>query len=146
MNILLLGSGGREHALALKISQSKHCENLFIAPGNAGTSQCGKNLAIGVNEFDAIKKTCIDEKIDMVIVGPEEPLVKGITDFLIADENLKHLDIIGPSKAGAQLEGSKAFSKHFMMRHNIPTAAYKEFTVDNYEDGVQYLTKHCPLF
>ena len=142
MNILLLGSGGREHALALKISQSKLCDKLLIAPGNAGTLQCGKNIAISVNDFDAIKKTCIDEKIDMVIVGPEEPLVKGITDFLIADENLNHLDIIGPSKAGAQLEGSKAFSKHFMLRHNIPTAAYKEFTVDNYEDGVQYLSNH----
>ncbi len=142
MNILLLGSGGREHALALKISQSKLCEKLFIAPGNAGTAQCGKNLEAGVNDFDAIKKICIDEKIDMVIVGPEEPLVRGITDFLIADEKLKHLDIIGPSKDGAQLEGSKAFSKQFMMRHHIPTAAYQEFTLDNYESGIQYLSNH----
>ena len=142
MNILLLGSGGREHALALKISQSKLCEKLFIAPGNAGTAQCGKNLETGVNDFDAIKKICIDEKIDMVIVGPEEPLVKGITDFLIAEEKLKHLDIIGPSKDSAQLEGSKAFSKQFMIRHHIPTAAYKEFTIDNYESGIQYLSNH----
>ena len=142
MNILLLGSGGREHALALKISQSKHCTNLFIAPGNAGTSQCGTNLPFGVNDFDAIKKACIENKIDMVIVGPEEPLVKGITDFLIAEPALANLDIIGPTKAGAQLEGSKAFSKHFMQRHNIPTAAYKEFTVDNYDEGVQYIQQH----
>jgi phosphoribosylamine--glycine ligase len=142
MNILLLGSGGREHALALKISQSKYCDKLFIAPGNAGTSQCGTNLSFGVNDFEAARKSCIDEKIDMVIVGPEEPLVKGITDFLINDNQLKHLDVIGPSKAGAQLEGSKAFSKHFMQRHNIPTAAYKEFTLENYEEGVQYLNQH----
>lgn len=142
MNILLLGSGGREHALALKISQSKHCTNLFIAPGNAGTSQCGINLAFGVNDFDAIKKACIEKKIDMVVVGPEEPLVKGITDFLIAEPQLSNLDIIGPTKAGAQLEGSKAFSKHFMQRHNIPTAAYKEFTLDNYGDGIGYIKQH----
>jgi len=142
MNILLLGSGGREHALALKISQSKHCSSLFIAPGNAGTSQCGINLPFGVNDFDAIKKACIEKKIDMVIVGPEEPLVKGITDFLIAEPQLSNLDIIGPTKAGAQLEGSKAFSKHFMQRHNIPTAAYREFTLDNYDEGVDYIKQH----
>ena len=142
MNILLLGSGGREHALALKISQSKHCSNLFIAPGNAGTSQCGTNLSFGVNDFESIKQACIDNKIDMVIVGPEEPLVKGITDYLIAEPKLSNLDIIGPAKAGAQLEGSKAFSKHFMQRHHIPTAAYKEFTVDNYDEGVEYIRQH----
>jgi len=142
MNILLLGSGGREHALALKISQSKHCTNLFIAPGNAGTAQCGTNLSFGVNDFEAIKQTCIGNKIDMVIVGPEEPLVKGITDFLIAEPKLSNLDIIGPAKAGAQLEGSKAFSKHFMQRHNIPTAAYREFTIDNYDEGVEYIQQH----
>ena len=142
MNILLLGSGGREHALALKISQSKHCTNLFIAPGNAGTSQCGTNLSFGVNDFEAIKQTCIENKIDMVVVGPEEPLVKGITDFLIAEPQLSNLDIIGPTKAGAQLEGSKAFSKHFMLRHNIPTAAYREFTLDNYDEGIEYIKQH----
>jgi phosphoribosylamine--glycine ligase len=142
MNVLLLGSGGREHALALKISQSKLCTNLFIAPGNAGTLLCGTNLPFGVNDFDAIKQCCIDNKIDMVIVGPEEPLVKGITDFLISDPQLSNLDIIGPTKAGAQLEGSKAFSKHFMQRHNIPTAAYREFTLDNYEEGVEYIKQH----
>ncbi len=142
MRILLLGSGGREHALALKISQSPLCENLFIAPGNAGTSQCGTNLQFGINDFEAIKKACIDKKIDLVIVGPEEPLVKGITDFLINDPALKDLDVIGPDKTGAQLEGSKAFAKAFMMRHNIPTAAYREFTVENYHEGVDYLKQH----
>ncbi len=142
MRILLLGAGGREHAFAWKISQSPLCEKLFIAPGNAGTSQCGTNLDFGVNEFDAIRKCCIDEKIDLVLVGPEEPLVKGITDFLISDPQLRDLDIIGPSKNGAQLEGSKAFAKAFMQKHKIPTAAYGEFTLDNYKDGVTYINKH----
>ena len=143
MRVLLLGAGGREHAFAWKISQSPLCEKLFIAPGNAGTSQCGTNLDFGVNDFDAIKKCCIDEKIDLVLVGPEEPLVKGITDFLISDPQLKDLDIIGPSKNGAQLEGSKAFAKAFMQKYNIPTAAYGEFTLDNYKDGVDYINKHA---
>jgi len=142
MRILILGAGGREHAFAWKISQSPLCEKLFIAPGNAGTSQCGTNLDFGVNDFDAIKKCCIDEKIDLVLVGPEEPLVKGITDFLISDPQLNDLDIIGPSKNGAQLEGSKAFAKAFMNKYNIPTAAYGEFTLDNYKDGVDYINKH----
>ncbi len=142
MRILLLGSGGREHALALKLSQSPFCTELFIAPGNAGTGQCGTNLNIGVTDFEAIKKSCIDEKIDLVVVGPEEPLVKGITDFLISDPALAHLDVIGPDKNSAQLEGSKAFAKAFMIRHDIPTAAYKEFTLENYQDGVNYLEKH----
>lgn len=142
MRILLIGSGGREHALAHKLSQSTLCESLFIAPGNAGTSLCGTNLSIGINDFEGIKKACIDEKINLVIVGPEEPLVKGITDFLISDPALKDLDVIGPDKKGAQLEGSKAFAKAFMMRHNIPTAAYKEFTLDNYQEGVEYLQNH----
>ena len=143
MRVLLLGAGGREHAFAWKISQSPLCEKLFIAPGNAGTSQCGTNLDFGVNDFDAIKKCCIDEKIDLVLVGPEEPLVKGITDFLISDPLLKDLDIIGPSKNGAQLEGSKAFAKAFMQKYEIPTAAYGEFTLDNYKDGVDYINKHA---
>lgn len=142
MRILLLGSGGREHALAWKISQSPLCESLFIAPGNAGTSQCGTNLPIAVTDFDAIKKACIEKIIDLVIVGPEEPLVKGITDFLISTPALKNMDVIGPGKNGAQLEGSKAFAKSFMMRHNIPTAAYREFTLDNYPEGVRYLQQH----
>ncbi len=142
MRILLLGSGGREHALAHKLSQSPLCESLFIAPGNAGTSQCGTNLPFGVTDFEAIKKACIDNKINLVFVGPEEPLVKGITDFLINDPALKDLDVIGPDKNSAQLEGSKAFAKSFMIRHNIPTAAYQEFTAENYEEGVTYLKKH----
>jgi phosphoribosylamine---glycine ligase len=142
MRILLLGAGGRENALAWKIAQSPLCESLFIAPGNAGTARFGTNLNFAVSDFDKIKTCCIDRKIDLVLVGPEEPLVKGITDFLINDPELKDLDVIGPDKTGSQLEGSKAFAKAFMMRHNIPTAAYKEFTVDNYQEGVRYLQQH----
>jgi len=142
MHILLLGSGGREHAFAWKLSQSHLCERLFIAPGNPGTAKCGTNLSFGVTDFEAIEQACIDKKIDLVIVGPEEPLVKGITDFIISNPALKNVDVIGPGKNGAQLEGSKAFAKAFMMRHNIPTAAYKEFTVENYEEGVEYLQSH----
>lgn len=142
MNILLLGSGGREHALAWKLSQSPNCTQLFIAPGNPGTAQFGKNLSFSVTDFDAITNCCIHEKIDMVIVGPEEPLVKGIYDHLRINPALKQLLIIGPSQYGAQLEGSKAFAKAFMQRHNIPTAAYKEFTLDNYAEGVQYIQQH----
>jgi phosphoribosylamine--glycine ligase len=142
MRILLLGSGGREHALAWKIAQSPLCDCLFIAPGNAGTFQYGTNLDVGVTDFEAIAKCCVDEKINLVIVGPEEPLVKGITDLLISNPSLKNIDVIGPGKNGAQLEGSKAFAKAFMMRHHIPTAAYKEFTLDNYREGVKYLQQH----
>ena len=143
MHILLLGSGGREHALAWKLSQSPLCESLFIAPGNAGTAECGTNLNLGVTDFESIKKACIYNSIDLVIVGPEEPLVKGITDFLISSPALKNIDVIGPGKNAAQLEGSKAFAKAFMMRHNIPTATYKEFTLENYEEGVRYLKNHA---
>ena len=143
MRVLILGAGGREHAFAWKISQSPLCEKLFIAPGNAGTLQCGTNLKFGVTDFESIKKCCIDEKIDLVLVGPEEPLVKGITDFLVNDPQLKELDVIGPSKAGAQLEGSKAFAKAFMQKYNIPTAKYREFTLENYQDGVEYLQQHA---
>lgn len=142
MRILLLGAGGREHAIAHKISQSPLCEKLFIAPGNAGTASCGTNLPVSTTDFEAIKKICINENIDLVIVGPEDPLVLGITDFLINDPQLKNLDVIGPDKTGAQLEGSKAFAKAFMMRHNIPTAAYQEFTLANYQEGVEYLHNH----
>ena len=142
MRILLLGSGGREHALAYKLSQSPLCESLFIAPGNAGTAQCGTNLNLAVTDFESIKKTCLDNQIGLVIVGPEEPLVMGVTDFLISTPSLKNIDVIGPGKNGAQLEGSKAFAKAFMVRHNIPTAAYKEFTLENYQDGVAYLQQH----
>ena len=142
MRILLLGSGGREHALAWKISQSPLCSKLLIAPGNAGTLSLGDNRAVSVTDFPAIQKICIEEKIDMVVVGPEEPLVKGIVEFLRADSVLKNLMIIGPGEVGAQLEGSKAFAKAFMQRHSIPTAAYREFTAANYEEGVAYLQAH----
>ena len=142
MRILLLGSGGREHALAWKLSQSPLCENLFIAPGNAGTAQHGTNLDFAVTDFESVKQACIDKKIDLVLVGPEEPLVKGVTDFIISSPALKNIDVIGPGKKAAQLEGSKAFAKAFMMRHHIPTAAYKEFTLNNYQEGVHYLQQH----
>lgn len=142
MNILLLGAGGREHALSWKLTQSNHCTRLFIAPGNAGTLLHGTNLPFAVNDFAAIENACIEHQIDMVIVGPEEPLVKGIVDVLQSNEQLKNLLIIGPSKNAAQLEGSKAFAKAFMQRHNIPTASYKEFTVENFEEGIDYLKQH----
>jgi len=141
MNILLLGSGGREHALAWKLSQSNLCSKLYIAPGNAGTAQFGTNLPFAVTDFEAIKECCGNEFIDMVIVGPEEPLVKGIVDYLVKEAGLNLL-VIGPSKEAAQLEGSKAFAKAFMQRHTIPTAAYKEFTAENFEEGINYLKQH----
>jgi phosphoribosylamine---glycine ligase len=142
MNILLLGSGGREHALAWKISQSPQCSKLWIAPGNGGTGQCGTNINIGVNDFEAIKQHCLQEQIDLLVVGPEEPLVNGIYDFIKKDSTLQHIIIIGPSAAAAQLEGSKAFSKKFMQRHRIPTAAYREFTEEGLEEGTLYLRQH----
>lgn len=142
MNILLLGSGGREHALAWKLRQSKLCSDLFIAPGNAGTGDYGTNVAIGINDFEAVAGCCLHNQIDMVVVGPEEPLVNGIYDFLKAHTQLSNLVIVGPSANAAQLEGSKAFSKHFMQRHGIPTARYAEFTSDTFEGGKQYLNKH----
>lgn len=142
MRILLLGSGGREHALAWKLNQSVWANPLYIAPGNPGTAQCGINVAIDINDFDAVAAFCINEKIEMVFVGPEEPLVNGIYDYFKGHEQLKDIYFIGPSKEGAKLEGSKAFAKEFMTRHNIPTAAYKEFTIDNYQEGVDYLQQH----
>jgi phosphoribosylamine--glycine ligase len=138
-NILLLGSGGRECALAWKLRKSPLCGDFYIAPGNAGTSQYGINLPIGYNDFDGIKKACLENKIDILFPGPEEPLVNGIWDFFKNDPELKHIIVAGPSKEGAQLEGSKAFSKKFMERHNIPTAAYKEFTESNFEEGIGYI-------
>ncbi|MFT3703721.1 MAG: phosphoribosylamine--glycine ligase [Agriterribacter sp.] len=142
MNILLLGAGGREHALAWKIKQSNIVTQLFIAPGNTGTALCGVNVDIAATDFEGLKAFCVSNAIDMVVVGPEEPLVKGIYDFFKNDAALKHIAFIGPSKTGAQLEGSKAFAKAFMDRHNIPSASYKEFNLDNYEDGVGYLQAH----
>lgn len=142
MNILLLGSGGREHALAWKMSQSHQCDKLFIAPGNAGTAAFGTNLPFGVNDFEAIKRSCLSEKIGMLVVGPEDPLVNGIYDFFQADAALQHITVVAPSKAAAQLEGSKAFSKKFMERQGIPTAAYAEFTEANFEEGKKYIAAH----
>jgi len=142
MKILLLGSGGREHALAWKMSQSPFCEKLFIAPGNGGTSQYGENVNIAVSAMEQLKAFCLEQGIDMVVPGSEEPLVKGIYDYFRADPALQHIPVMGPSKVGAQLEGSKAFAKQFMLRHNIPTAAYREFSEENFEEGVAYLRQH----
>lgn len=142
MNILLLGSGGREHALASKLSSSVLCTSLFIAPGNPGTIQHGRNIDISVNDFESIKTFCLAEGIEMVVVGPEDPLVLGIYDFFMQDESLQKIHVIGPSKKAAMLEGSKAFAKQFMINHQIPTAAYREFTKDNFEEGISYLQQH----
>ena len=133
MKILLLGAGGREHALAWKLTQSPKCSKLFIAPGNGGTSQCGQNVAINITDFDAIGRFCLQEQVEMVIVGPEEPLVKGIVDYFKADEKLQQVMIIGPSLHAAQLEGSKAFAKSFMQKYDVPTASYREFDVTTYD-------------
>src|SRR5882757_6001417 len=142
MNILLLGSGGREHALAWKLISSSLRPTLFIAPGNAGTSQCGTNVDLSPVDFEGIRKFCTRQNIGMVIVGPEEPLVKGIVDFFAADPDLRSIPVIGPSAKGALLEGSKAFSKKFMLRHGIPTATYREFNAGNYAEGILYLQQH----
>ncbi len=139
MKVLLLGSGGREHALAWKIAQSSILDELFIAPGNAGTRQFGKNVPISPIDFHAIKQFVLDNNIEMVVVGPEEPLVLGIYDFFNADHQISKIPVIGPSKFGAQLEGSKDFAKAFMNRHSIPTAKYATFTIENLEEGLTYL-------
>lgn len=139
MNILLLGSGGREHALAWKIAQSEKCEKLFIAPGNAGTASVGENVDIKADDFESLKKFAVDNNIDMVVVGPEDPLVKGVYDDFRDDERTKHIPVIGPSKAGAVLEGSKDFAKRFMKRHNIPTAKYETFDGTTLEEGLKFL-------
>lgn len=139
MNILLLGSGGREHALAWKIAQSQKVENLYIAPGNAGTCGVGKNVNIKADDFCAIKDFVLANDVNMVVVGPEDPLVKGVADFFAQDEALKQIPVIGPSKSGARLEGSKDFSKAFMMRHHIPTAKYLSVSAENLEEGIDFL-------
>ena len=139
MRVLLLGSGGREHALAWKISQSSILDQLFIAPGNAGTRQFGKNIPLSPIDFIAVKNFVLENNIDMVVVGPEEPLVLGIYDFFVGDAELYKIPVIGPSKYGAQLEGSKDFAKSFMNRHSIPTAKYATFTIDNLEEGLTFL-------
>jgi len=143
MNILLIGSGGRENALAWKMAQSHQCDEIFIAPGNPGTAQFGTNLPIEINDFEALKKAALAHQIEMIVVGPEEALVKGIYDFFANDPLTEHINIIGPSAKAAQLEGSKAFSKHFMQRHQIPTASYAEFTLENYEQGLAYISAHA---
>ena len=146
MNILILGSGGREHALAWKISKSSSCNKLFIAPGNAGTELVGQNIQISVTDFQSIKKLVIKEEIVMVIVGPEDPLVKGIFDFFQSDNLINHITVVGPSKEGAKLEGSKEFAKEFMFRNNIPTAKYKSFTKDNIKEGYDFLDSLKPPY
>lgn len=146
MKILLLGSGGREHAFAYKIVQSNKCSELFVAPGNSGTKKIATNIAIGVNDFEKIKDFCLNEKIEMVVVGPEDPLVNGIYDFFKNDERLKDIQVIGPSKIGAQLEGSKEFAKEFLVKNNIPTARYGSFTKENIEQGFAFLDKLNPPY
>jgi len=144
MNILLIGSGGREHTLAWKMKQSSLCKQLFIAPGNAGTALCGTNLPIATTDFDKLAAACKEHAIDIILVGPEEPLVKGIYDFFQGVKGFEKLKVIGPSKNAAQLEGSKAFAKAFMKRHGIPTAAYEKFTADKYLEGVSYIKAQTP--
>ncbi|MFT4222776.1 phosphoribosylamine--glycine ligase [Dysgonomonas sp.] len=139
MNILLLGSGGRENALAWKIKQSSKVQNLYVAPGNAGTHLIARNVDISITDFPAIKQFALENKIDVVVVGPEEPLVKGIYDSFINDQEINHIPVIGPSQEGAKLEGSKDFAKQFMIRHNIPTARYKSFTIDQLDEAYSFL-------
>ncbi len=139
MNILVLGSGGREHTFAWKMAQSDKCENLFVAPGNSGTANIAANLTLSVTDFQAIKEAVITNKINMVVVGPEDPLVQGIHDFFLADEQLKNVAVIGPQKAAATLEGSKEFAKEFLIKHKIPTAAYQSFNASNVEEGYKFL-------
>ena len=146
MNILVLGSGGREHAISWKISQSEKCSNLYIAPGNAGTGLVGNNLSVNINDFKEVKLNVIEKSIDLVIVGPEEPLVRGIVDFFKSDNELKHVKIFGPSSKGAKLEGSKDFSKEFMFRNNIPCAKSKTFNKNNLSEGISFLEKINPPY
>ena len=146
MNILLLGAGGREHAIAWKLAQSPLLDRWFIAPGNAGTARCGAILAIAVNDFPAIREACITHHIDMLVVGPEDPLVKGIHDFFLQDPLLRQIPVIGPTAAGAQLEGSKDFAKAFMVKYHIPTAAYQTFTPDTLAEGIRFLDSLKPPY
>ncbi len=146
MRILLIGGGGREHAMAWRIFQSPLCEKLFIAPGNAGTALCGKNVDLDVLDFEKVEEFAIFHKLDMVVVGPEEPLVRGMADHFAATPGLQHIMFVGPPAAGAMLEGSKAFAKAFMKRHHIPTAAYRSFTEDQLADGLEYISKIMPPY
>ncbi len=146
MNILVIGSGGREHALSWKIAQGKNLGKLYIAPGNAGTAQLGENVDMGVNDFEKIGKFVLENDVDMVIVGPEEPLVKGFRDYFEADANLQNIPVIGPTKKGAQLEGSKNFAKDFMAKYNIPTALYKSFSFEQQDEAQEYLKRARPPY
>ena len=146
MRVLLLGSGGREHALAWKMAKSSQLDALFIAPGNAGTKNVGTNVSLGITDFPAIKKFVLENKINMVVVGPEDPLVAGIYDFFVQDADLKNVPVIGPSQEAAQLEGSKDFAKKFMVRHQIPTAKYATFTKDTLEKGYAFLESMKPPY
>ena len=146
MNILILGSGGREHALAWKIRQSNKTNKLYIAPGNAGTEMVGENLSVSATDFTAIKRVVLEKDINMVVVGPEVPLVNGIYDFFLQDSELKDIPVIGPSKEGAKLEGSKKFGKEFMLRNNIPTAKYKSVTKETLKEGIQFLESMSPPY
>src|SRR5690606_1361186 len=146
MNILVLGSGGREHTFAWKIAQSPLCKNLFVAPGNSGTAQIATNVNIGVTDFEAIKELVLDKQIDMVVVGSEDPLVQGVHDYFLNDDTIKHISVIGPQKIAAQLEGSKEFAKEFLFRHNIPTAAYESFTKETVEKGYAFLERLNPPY
>jgi phosphoribosylamine--glycine ligase len=141
MKILLIGSGGREHAFAWKITQSIHCEKLYIAPGNAGTTALGENIAISVNDFEKMGSFCLEKEIDLLVVGPEEPLVNGLRNYFEAKDELKNIPIVGPGKEGAQLEGSKDFSKQFMARHGVPTAGYQTFTKESLDEGLAFIRK-----
>src|SRR6218665_3187802 len=140
MNVLILGSGGREHAFAWKLARSKRLQNLYIAPGNAGTAHCGTNVNIAVTDFEGIKNLVWEKNIDLVLVGPEDPLVKGIHDYFLKDEVLKDIPVIGPKQDGAQLEGSKDFTKQFMIRHGVPTARYATFTKESLAQGIEFLS------
>ncbi|TBN16746.1 phosphoribosylamine--glycine ligase [Hyunsoonleella pacifica] len=146
MNILILGSGGREHTFAWKISQSSKCENLYVAPGNSGTAEVATNVNVAITDFAAIKDLVLDKHIDMVVVGPEDPLVNGVHDYFLNDDAIKHIAVIGPQKVAAELEGSKEFAKEFLYRHNIPTAAYESFTKDTVENGYSFLETLKPPY
>ena len=146
MNILIIGSGGREHTFAYKLAESSLCDQLFVAPGNAGTAAIATNVNLGVTDFDKIKELVVAKDIEMVVVGPEVPLVEGITDYFKADPSLQHVKVIGPSKNGAQLEGSKEYAKEFMERYNIPTAAYKSFTSGTLKEGHTFLDTLQPPY
>ncbi|MBT8270737.1 MAG: phosphoribosylamine--glycine ligase, partial [Bacteroidia bacterium] len=139
MNVLILGSGGREHTFAWKLSKSPHCDRVFVAPGNSGTAATAENVRVSVNDFEGIKACVLRNKIGMLVVGPEAPLVKGICDYVENDPDLADVIVVGPSKEGAKLEGSKQYAKEFMKRHGIPTAGYQSFDASEFQKGLEYL-------